>query len=250
MKVRVRHWEPNATPLESVFERGDSGEWLCRDPGEALLSFSSAVDVSHLGAVAISSLEGELDPWVIAAQLPSSIWTLHQDHREVSTADPRIDGLPSDASPVVVIGDQYWMPFAGEGDRVTWLPVVQPEWWGGEFAGSRLLASASSESGSMTSGMWTWHLYDLAHEHICVVVQPDDDPMIVSHELRDGRTDDEIIQHFIDSFDTSDWPTIRLALLEARANGGSWEGEAYDLAPELDSPAGVTAVIHVAIGKS
>jgi hypothetical protein len=163
--------------------------------------------------------------------------------RYVETLDPIIDNLDENICPVVFVNGTCWFPFATYGSGALWLPVTPDLDHPSRPSYRQLIAQASGiENGSMCGGTFSWDMGILDNDLVCIHTNPDDEQATIYCEPRNGRTNAELIDLFINSIE---WGPVADAVSAARDAGGKWFGSADQFDPEGSSTCEVWASVSL-----
>lgn len=250
VRITVSRWaaeggEPDVTTYDQMAD----GMWQSASaPTAPLCTLDELMYVEVDGALHVETVGASPSPWTLAAALPRGSEYLGPS-AEVETGDELLDRYLYSGVIQVAINTQRWAAFplrSGQPDAVIWLECDLAELNDYERAAPvarRTIGWASGiENESRTSGTFSWSLIEVDEGYLCFIADPDDDSNSYSVESRQGRTNAELAQAFLDWVD---WDPVSCAVARAIELGGEFDGVASDLDKEFSDSCEVSAFVDL-----
>lgn len=210
MLIKVSRWTDEGLQdlSDLLLESEDGISWSdARGMGEAV-DLSTVFAVSAGGALRVTVLEGDSNPWELAAHLPlrEDCFVGCPEKRLMQSGDEAIDLLALHGALPVVINGVLWALFYGTeypfGD-LFWAPSLEPSStpWMPEIATRRRIAYVQLfESDSMVSSGLGYEVDEIDAEHVLFTVEDYDDGFQRRVFERNGLSDREVVLAACDFF--------------------------------------------------
>lgn len=252
LRITVRRWSSdNDKPDISTYALAADDRWrrVEPEPRSAACTLEEIMFFDPDGAMHVETTGSNPPPAVLGAALPRTSAYL-ECCDEIETDDEVLDRNLGSGLRQVAINGQRWYPFPFQTDQpeaVVWLECDHDELERDRAipSGVEIASAGGIETGSMTSGWFSWSLLDVGFGYVCFVSEPDEDSNTYLVEERQGRTNRELAEEFAHWVD---WGPVSDAVVRAIELGGDFDGVASELHQRWSDSCEVSAHVDLSSG--